>query len=79
MSFYGYDNEEQLRTFNFMDADRIIQNAKACKINVCSRDKQCIGSIDGITYLYADGSQDKGIEKTHYRSEYNGNVFAWGE
>jgi len=30
--------------------------------NVCTRGKQCVGSLDGKKYRYADGSTDEGTE-----------------
>lgn len=78
-SFYGYNNEAELRASNPQSADEIIGKATRRRVNVCSRGKTCVGSVDGRTYLYSDGSQDEGVMETQCRAEHLGNVYMWHE
>jgi hypothetical protein len=58
-TFWGYNNkEEALRYFPYLNKGEFSVKKKI----VCSRDKKCIGSHDGIEFMYDDGYKDKGIE-----------------
>jgi hypothetical protein len=61
-----------------MIAEKLIALAERTPVTVCSRGKSaCVGSIDGKTYLYADGSQDDGQIVLMFRARFCGAVFAW--
>jgi len=75
--FYGYKNEKQLKEMNPDIAEYLISIAKTKEINVCTRGKQCTGSIDGKNYMYADGSSDQGQTVVSCRAEHKGNVYGW--
>lgn len=68
-----------MRTFNPKIADVLIGLATKSKINVATRGKKCVGSIDGKTYHYSDGTKDEGQELTQCQAEYGDNIFAWLE
>ncbi len=76
MNFFGYNDESQLRQHH-ADADAIIAKATMSPVTVCSEGKECVGSLDGKRYIYADGSHDYGRPATKYRAEHKGNIFAW--
>ena len=61
MIFWGYNNEQEARKY-WPNLDQGIKTTKV--VNVCSRDKNCIGSLDGQTYKYDDGSSDTGVDIT---------------
>ena len=67
-----------MRQYNPQIADFLIKAAKSSKTNVCSRDKQCVGYIEG-KYWYSDGSKGFGRDITKYRAELDKNVFCWHE
>jgi len=78
--FFAYESESQMREIiPSILADHLIQIAKKEQISVCSRGKQCTGSIDGKEYMYADGSKDFGETITICRASFQNNVYRWEE
>jgi hypothetical protein len=75
--FYGYESESQMREYNPTIADHLISIAEKSPMVVCTRGKQCTGSIDGKEFMYADGSKDFGVTITHCRAKLGENVFRW--
>lgn len=75
--FYGYDSESQLREDNPKRADHLISIAEQRTVTVCSREKQCTGTIDGKEYTYADGSKDFGTQVTAHCARFKEDVFQW--
>ena len=75
--FYGYESESQMREYNPTIADHLISIAEKCQIAVCTRGKQCTGSIDGKVFMYADGSKDFGVTITDCRAKFGQDVFRW--
>ena len=53
--------------------------AVATETRVCTRGKTCVGSIDGHTFQYADGSADQGVKVRTFRAQLGGAIFAWTE
>lgn len=76
-NFYGYDSETQMREHNPRLADWLIANSEKTATRVSTRGKQCTGSIDGKTFLYADGTTDKGQAVTNNKAKLGGVVFKW--
>lgn len=75
--FYGYESESQMRQYNPLIADRLIAIATKTTRNVCSRDKRCVGSIDGKEYIYEDGSKDFGRTISRYSATLDNHQFMW--
>lgn len=78
--FFGFKTEVEMRKAIFsVVADKLVQIAVRKPRNVCSLGKVCVGSIDGETYQYQDGTTDNGRMITTHRAEIGGHVFAWGD
>jgi len=75
--FFGYENEAEMRKYNPEIADKIIAAARSSSVTACSEGKRCVGSVDGKTFLYSDGTQDLGREVKEFRAELDGHVFGW--
>jgi hypothetical protein len=74
--FLGYESEAKMRAGNPLIADHLVSICTRTSMNVCTK-PGCVGSIDGKTYRYDDGSEDSGIEVTKCRSTFLGNTFEW--
>jgi len=73
--FYGFKDRLQL-----IHKSRFIPNicdSIVTKVSVSNRSKKCIGSIDGINYIYSDGTSDKGILINRYIYENDKYIFIW--
>lgn len=77
MRFVGLKNEAHLRAEYGPIADGLIESATSYPMRVCSLGKQCVGSIDGKTFLYADGSKDNGRTINCYEANWGGTLFKW--
>lgn len=75
--FYGYDSEAEMRKYNPVVADHLVSVAETRKVTFCSRGKMCIGSPDGETCHYAEGSKDQGTTAVECRAVMGCNEFRW--
>lgn len=75
-SFIGFENEQEMRLYCHF-ADQLITLATVKKLIVCSKHSQCLGSINGIDFLYSDGSKDSGREINIYTAKLNGTTYKW--
>ena len=57
-TFWGYKGEEEARKHWDLESGVRTEDTTT----VCSKEKHCTGSLDGKTFMYSDGSKDKGIE-----------------
>jgi hypothetical protein len=75
--FYGYQSEEEMRLHHPLIADQLVSIAEKKEMTVCTPGKQCVGSLDGKEFMYADGSKDFGVTVTHFRVSFKGFVVRW--
>ena len=75
--FFGYDSEAQMRENNPGLADHLISIAEKYERTVCTREKECTGSINGKDFMYADGSKDFGVTVIYYKAKHEGDEFRW--
>ena len=76
---YGYESESQMRKYNPTIADDLISIAEKRPMVVCTRGKQCTGSLDGKEFMYADGSKDFGVKIMDCRAKLGETVFRWSQ
>lgn len=75
---YCYESLNQMQSILPQEAvNNLIINAQSKILNVCTRKPvKCLGSLNG-KYIYADGTQDNGIDIEIFTSEYNGIKVTW--
>lgn len=76
-NFYGYETETQMREHNPRFADWLIANSEKTPTRISTRGKKCMGSIDGKTFIYADGSTDEGQTVTSHKAKVGSVAFKW--
>ena len=78
--FFGFNTEVDMRkALPTIIVDELVKRAEHKSVNVCTREKECVGSIDGKIYRYLDGSTDKGIMMATHKAELGGHTFVWSD
>lgn len=77
--FFGYESKTQMMAANPTIAADLIRVATRRPIQVCTRGKNCTGSIDGRQFRYADGTTDHGTTVCECTAKLNGHTFRWLE